>query len=176
MRRILKKKQLEVLENFKTEFKAKNGRDACYEDLRKEKVYHDVKVALIEEQHGLCCYCTNQIEDYNSHIEHFIPQSLDCTKDLDYSNIMVSCNGYKEKRLNCGHKKDNYYDEKLISPLEEDCEENFKYSENGEIMTDETNMRGKETIKRLALDSYLLTRARNTAIFLSGLFDEDFIR
>ena len=173
MRRILKEKQLKILDDFKEEFKEKHGKDARYDDLRGEK-YHDIKVALIEEQYGICCYCMNKIEDYNSHIEHFIPQSVDYTKDLEYSNMMVSCNGYKDNRLNCGHKKDDYYDAELISPLEPNCEENFKYSINGEITTDESNIRGKKTIEVLDLDSYLLNRARKSAIYISGLFDEDF--
>ena len=174
MRRILKKTQLEILDNFKKDFKEKYGVEPRYDDLRKEKKYHDVKVALIEEQYGLCCYCMSRIEDYNSHIEHFIPQSLDYTKDLEYTNIMVSCDGYKGNHLNCGHKKEDYYDERLISPLEADCEGNFKYSIKGEITASESNIRGKKTIERLNLDSYLLNRARCRAIYMSGLFDDDF--
>lgn len=174
MRRILKKKQLEILDEFKKEFKKNHGVEPRYDDLRKEKKYHDIKVALIEEQYGLCCYCMSKIEDYNSHIEHFIPQSFDCTKDLEYTNMMVSCNGYKGNRLNCGHKKDNCFDKNLISPLEVNCEENFKYSINGEITASESNTRGKRTIEILNLDSSLLKRARNSAIYMSGIFDDDF--
>ena len=174
MRRILKKNSLEILDKFKEEFRKNHGREARYSDLRKEKKYHDIKVALIEEQCGICCYCMSKIEDYNSHIEHFIPQSIDSTKDLEYSNMMISCNGYKENHLNCGHKKDDYYDTKLISPLEINCEENFKYSICGEIIADRTNIRGQKTIEVLELDSPLLNRARRSAIYISGLFDDDF--
>ncbi len=174
MRRIQKKEKLEILDRFKKDFKIKNGVDARYNDFRKSGKYHDIKEILIEEQYGLCCYCTNKIDDYNSHIEHFIPQSLDYTKDLEYSNMIVSCDGYKGNRNNCGHKKEDYYEEKIISPLEINCEENFKYLINGEITSDITNVRAKKTIEVLNLDSYLLNRARRSAIYTSGIFEKDF--
>jgi len=47
-----------------------------------------VKTALMVEQGYLCCYCERQIDDQDSHIEHFRPQHLWTTiKQLLTSNL-----------------------------------------------------------------------------------------
>lgn len=132
----------------------------------------NLKEELIKEQYGLCCYCMKKIEWYNSHIEHFVPRSIAHDREMDYYNLLASCNGYNEQAENCGHKKDNWYNEYLtVSPLTDLCEQIFKYTPDGRILSDD--MRGKETIKELDLDSELLKRARKSAIYVSGFFDED---
>lgn len=173
MRKITKKARLESLERFKADFLAREGRQPQYDDLRGEE-YHKVKCDLIEEQFALCCYCGKRIHDYDAHIEHFVPQSADDTKTLAYDNMLASCNGYRDRQENCGHKKDNWYDANTVSPMEEDCESHFTYSVDGKIDAPPDDERGRQTIRHLELDSTLLNRARRSAIYISGLFDEDF--
>lgn len=170
MRKINKSYPPRDFENFKQNFKKKEGRDATFNDLlgaEKRKL----KEELIQEQYGLCCYCMKKIDWYNSHVEHFIPRSLCHDKEMDYYNLLASCNGYKEKEENCGHKKEDWYSESLtVSPMSDECEKVFKFSPDGRIFSDA--MKGKETIRNLELDNELLRRARKTAIFISGFFDD----
>ena len=172
MKKIIKTISPINFEKFKENFKIEKGRDALFDDLiASEK--RTLKEELIKEQYGLCCYCMKKIEWYNSHIEHFVPRSVDSSKEMDYFNLIASCNGYNEEKENCGHKKSNWYDEYLtVSPLDDLCEDIFKYTVDGRILSDD--MRGKETIKKLELDNDLLKRARKSAIYMSGLFDDDF--
>ena len=94
---------------------------------------------------------------------------------LDYTNLHVSCSGYKETRENCGHKKDNWFDEKLmVSPLEEGVEKLFSYTIDGHIRAVNGNERADAAIKELELDAFALQRLRKTAIYICGLFDDDF--
>lgn len=172
MKKIIKNTSPVNFENFKTGFKMEHGRDATFDDLvASEK--RNLKEELIKEQYGLCCYCMKKIEWYNSHVEHFVPRSVDSSIEMDYFNLLASCNGYEEDKENCGHKKSDWYNEYLtVSPLTDLCESIFKYMVDGRIESDD--MRGKETIKRLELDNDLLKRARKSAIYMSGLFDDDF--
>ncbi len=171
MRKIIKTTPPVSFENFKRNFKATHGRDALFDDLiASEK--RVLKEELLKEQYYLCCYCMKRINWYNSHVEHFIPRSTDHSKEMDYYNLLSSCDGYNEAKENCGHKKDDWYNEYLtISPLSDTCESIFKFTPDGRILSDD--LRGKETIKNLDLDNDLLKRARKTAIYMSGFFDDD---
>lgn len=171
MRKIDKIASPTDFEKFKHDFKRENGYDAKFGDLQANEK-RKLKEELIKEQYGLCCYCMKKIDWYNSHVEHFIPRSLMPEKEMDYFNLLASCNGYNDSRENCGHKKDNWYSEYLtVSPFSDDCEKIFKYMPDGRILSDD--LRGKETIKHLELDNELLTRARRSAIYISGFFDEE---
>lgn len=174
MRHIKKGCSPEFFENWKQNFRNVEGKEPEYKDLRgKDK--HDLKMHIIDEQYGLCCYCCKEIQDYNSHIEHFKPQSPYDSEVLNYFNLLVSCNGYKDKRENCGHKKDNWHSEYYtISPLDENCESFFTYTIDGHIRADHNDTRAIETIDKLELDIDLLQRARRTAIYVSGIFDDNF--
>ena len=176
MRYIQKKPSPVFFEDWKRNIKSTKGREPIYNDLiGKEK--QDLKNHIIDEQYGLCCYCCKRIEAYNSHIEHFNPQHNDATKlfVLDYSNLLVSCNGYKDKRENCGHKKDSWYSKYYtVSPLDENCESMFTYTVEGHIRANHNDTRAQDTIKYIELDIDLLQRARRSAIYNSGYFDEDF--
>ncbi len=171
MRKIKKTVPLVDFEKFKQEFRNKYGYDARFDDLQANEK-RKLKEELIKEQYRLCCYCMKKIEWYNSHVEHFVPRSLAPEQEMDYFNLLASCNGYKDAKENCGHKKDNWYHKYLmVSPLSDLCEQVFRYTPDGRILSDD--VRGKETIKHLELDSELLTRARRSAIFVSGFFDEE---
>jgi uncharacterized protein (TIGR02646 family) len=80
------------------------------------------KYILDNEQFGLCCYCEKQVTEVSSHVEHIKPKSLDiATLTFDYANLLVSCEGNhfneigdNSKKNNCGHLKDDDFDEILF--------------------------------------------------------------
>jgi uncharacterized protein (TIGR02646 family) len=129
-----------------------------------------VSKSLIEEQGFLCAYCCCRINSNNTGkdkdmggnaIEHFIPQSIDPTKELDYNNFFIVCSGIKKDINEKKNKKiktipenehccDTYKGAKLtsstnpmiiqINPTEIDnisgnfiCEEAFVYAIDGKI-------------------------------------------
>jgi len=161
-------------------------------DNRKSPEYSNVpgnykqmlKNQFIIEQKGLCCYCCGRITNETSHIEHFFPRHLcrieNRKKQTDYYNMFASCYGYIENLSEvegefCGHRKNNWYDkQKVISPLEKDCDTCFTYSSQGEIKARDDNEKAIVMIKHLGLDEYALNEARKKALEAIGYFDENF--
>lgn len=115
----------------------------------------------------------------DAHIEHFRPQKFKNSNgeliysnlDMEYTNLFASCNGsvpFEQKQDNCGHKKSMWFDEFLtISPLEENVETFFAYTLQGDVKSATDNIRANETILHLNLNSFGLTRARKTVIYLA---------
>lgn len=160
-------------EDWKLSFEKKNGRKPVYDDFSNHERVR-LKHHMLKEQKYICGYCCKSIEYNTSHFEHLKPRSKFRDKTLDYDNIILSCNGYLEDEENCGHFKDDWYDQTLfITPLMPNCETAFEYFENGEI-GDKGNQAASTTINKLKLDSSLLNRARNAAIMVSGYFNADF--
>ena len=122
----------------------------------------DVKNTLIKEQGGICCYCERELKYSDSHIEHLNPQSNSEEEQLNFDNLLCSCQGKLEKRepQHCGNSKG---DEILpITPLQNNCANQFTYTEDGYIgFIDE---KSKKTIKILQLDIDKLNNLRNKAI------------
>jgi uncharacterized protein (TIGR02646 family) len=116
--------------------------------------------SLLEEQGFICCYCGQKINIDVSHIEHLKPRNKYPDLTLDYKNLIASCQGESETPppipVHCGHKKAEWYEESLmVSPLEKNCADFFRYTDDGQILaTNDPNKQqaSKETIKRLALD------------------------
>ena len=127
-----------------------------------------VKQALMREQGYICCYCEQALTDRDSHIEHLVPQSCSLESDLDYGNLLCSCQSQpiKDKPLHCGHAKGSWYDpDLLVSPLDPGCETRFGYEADGSILPDDPNHQGaKETIRKLSLDAANLRAMRAQAI------------
>jgi uncharacterized protein (TIGR02646 family) len=172
MKYIVKSKKPKVLLNFKNEYRKKHGRNAVYGDITPD-VKNNLKSALLEEQHFICCYCMKRINQNNSHIEHIKPQVRFPSETLDYSNLLLSCNGISNNKDNCGHRKDDWYNAKdFLTPINPDCEKIFTYSITGKM--DALKENGKITISKLNLNSNLLVRARKEIIRFSGLFDGEF--
>ena len=143
---------------------------ACYDGLDKD-VKNNLRNNLFQEQGGLCCYCMGRIaNDYTTTIEHLKPKERGKYPELqlDYSNLLLSCDGGKAERslhdrrqnrnypLHCDAQKNDM--EIGISPLDEDCETHFMYGDEGEIFgKDEL---AKETIRILNLDIPYLRNQR----------------
>lgn len=138
----------------------------------------DLKSALIREQKEICCYCERRISQEDSHIEHFKPKdkSQFPQLQLDYKNLHACCVRVPTKSTPniCGNKKDNYYSNELISPLESDCASHFKYTSDGHIFqSDANNLRAKITIEKLGLDDPILVEKRKAVISAFDIEDEN---
>lgn len=150
------------LVEWKAKYKRKEKRNAKYSELDAE-VKQVLKEALLDEQGYICCYCMKQIDPDRSHIEHFRPKSNPeySSLDLDYQNLLASCNGEKEDGKNCGHRKDHWFVKQLmVSPLESNVETFFTYLANGQVVPTDNDKRATETISHLNLNSAMLTKHR----------------
>jgi len=139
-----------------------------YREKRKLKEY-----ILENEQNYLCCYCEAKVTLDNSHIEHIKPKDIDeNTLTFDYSNLSVSCDGIcfsRDKRLTCGHKKDNKFDEfKFLNPTKViDIREYFIYTDNYYIgASHKDEIKAIYTMELLHLNSFnnYLPEARKIAL------------
>lgn len=178
MKRIYKNDEPQEMLQWKRKFKNKNGRMPRYSDLNEEKnLPHKIflKNSLLSEQGHICCYCCKPIRTDNSHIEHIRPKERDEYRamSLEYGNLLASCQGYHDREENCGHSKDNIFDEELfVSPLEENCESLFEFNDRGKIKAADGNERAAYTIELLNLDTEQLNAARTEAMWVSGAMDE----
>lgn len=178
MKRIYKNDEPQEILQWKSKFKNKNGRVPRYSDLNEvENLPHKIflKNSLISEQGHICCYCCKPIDTKNSHIEHIRPKERNEYRaiSLEYENLLASCQGYHDREENCGHSKDNAFNEELfVSPLEENCESLFEFSDRGKIKAVDGNERAGYTIELLNLDTEQLNAARTEAMWVSGAMDE----
>lgn len=178
MKRIYKNDEPQEILQWKSKFKNKNGRVPRYSDLNEvENLPHKIflKNSLISEQGHICCYCCKPIDTKNSHIEHIRPKERNEYRaiSLEYENLLASCQGYHDREENCGHSKDNAFNEELfVSPLEENCESLFEFSNRGKIKAVDGNERAGYTIELLNLDTEQLNAARTEAMWVSGAMDE----
>ncbi|WP_175438305.1 retron system putative HNH endonuclease [Fusibacter sp. 3D3] len=143
----------------------------CFGNMHKE-VKDAVKIALIEEQGYLCCYCGKRIE-ITDHlkIEHILPQGKFDYAQLLYSNMLLSCDGGEKAReggnrqfpVHCdSKKKENIL---AFSPTNSCCDNCFIYSEDGSIDAfPGKNLGVKEIIDTLGLDNPVLRSLRKAAI------------
>ncbi len=136
--------------------------------------------SLKEEQGYLCCYCERKLQnDENGnkyyHIEHLRPQSKFPQLQLDYENLLCSCQcNQKNEDNQCGMSKENWFSEDMITPLQEDCESKFTYTEFGKIKSaDENNSAIEKTINQLNLNSKKLTQLRSELIDTFYFWDKD---
>lgn len=134
-----------------------------------------LRVALLEEQGWVCCYCGRSVRETDSHLEHFRPQRFFGDLALEYSNLHASCYRTPEPAAtHCGHQKADGFDEALhISPLDPSCEKRFIYAANGEIAArDVEDKRAAYMIQLLGLNSPALRHAREAAL---SIYDPDFM-
>ena len=179
MRQIKKNPEPGHFIKWKKDFKAFNGRDASYDDLKGTGEYVRLKESLIREQGYICCYCQRRIGRQpffsDCDIEHFMPRHPDrrllsakeckiCEDaQLDYDNLFASCKGEPgESADHCNHKKDNWFSfESCFSPADLKIEVIFVFGIDGRIFA--RNLAGQEIIKHLNLNSYVLEEQRKAA-------------
>ncbi|WP_122251955.1 retron system putative HNH endonuclease [Pseudomonas kitaguniensis] len=159
-----------------TEWKALENEQwtPTYRDLKhpQKKQLH---TSLLNEQGYACCYCGDKITLDSSHIEHFRPQKHFRHLGLEYINLHASCQGETEtpKPAHCGHsKKSDFCEDTHISPLEDDCENRFKFTLLGEIKGNDDSP-AESMINLLALDIEFLNSRRKEK--LEGIFDNAFL-
>lgn len=129
-----------------------------------------IRKKLVYEQGGICCYCERQLVGNDFHIEHLKPKDKNKYPELqlEYDNLICSCQFEleKEEPRHCGNSKGSWYDEThIISPLNPDCEKQFKYTHDGHIEPNgTTNIMASTTIQKLRLDLDRLNKMREKAI------------
>jgi uncharacterized protein (TIGR02646 family) len=171
-------KQSEPINFSKWKALANDNWKPTYSDLRGNEK-RAVHISLMEEQGYICCYCESRLIEDDSHIEHFRPQHDPMVDALDYSNIICSCQERTKKGdpLHCGNLKNKWFDDKLlISPLEEGCENRFRFNGDGTIWAKDLQDKAAiTTIKKLGLDLSLMNESRKQAIevFLDETLTEE---
>lgn len=174
MRKINKGASPEWFEAWKADFRVHNQREPKYKTDFDDAVRWKLRKNLLEEQGYICCYCMNRINNNTSHIEHFWPKSQFEEKDMDYANMLASCQGGKASEY-CGHKKDDWYLPGMVIPTDARIEDMFSYQEDGDISPkgkDQMSWLGKQMIEHLALDNFHLKRSRRNAIEASEVYDD----
>lgn len=136
------------------------------------------KQALMKEQGYICCYCERRLEDNESHIEHFKPQSDPSVDDIDFSNMLCSCQKNIEsgEPRHCGNLKGNWFDATLlVSPFDSSCENKFGFKADGTIYPKDNAIDAKTTIEKLGLDIPKLNNLRKSVIevFLDDSLSDD---
>lgn len=152
-------------------------REWGYDDMPAD-VRRAVKVSLIREQGGLCCYTGRRISLQGSHIEHLKPQSV-CTnhEDTEYNNLLAAHPSSDPGTPYCAygaHARTNWYHQhQFVHPLRRDCEQRIRYRFDGKVSaTSPADSAAVETIRRLQLDHLELRQMRERAIY-EALFDRE---
>ena len=100
----------------------------------------------MKEQGYICCYCGCKITEDNMIIEHLLPRSRYPNIELDYNNLLASCDGGRKKRTENNKintqknniipkyrdsaKKNNEIKSTSLMPK---CEESFSFDDEGKI-------------------------------------------
>ncbi|QHG14746.1 retron system putative HNH endonuclease [Nostoc sp. ATCC 53789] len=130
----------------------------------------DVHNSLLQEQGFICCYCGRRINTDDSHFEHLKPRTTYPQLALEYTNILASCqkDTVRKEPLHCGKIKDKWYDDNLmISPLDVNCAEFFRYTDDGQILAtnhSEKQLAAETTIDKLALNIDKLKNLRAKSV------------
>lgn len=169
---------------WKEEFKKNNGRQARYsadfstDDSSGYSRRKRLRTALVKEQGYICCYCMKKInEDFGSHIEHFWPKSekIFFDIDMDYSNLLASCEGHAPDDDHCGHRKDDWWHPNMMIPTNPKIEDIFVYWDDGTIHSkkgiSESDI-ANQMIEHFGLNSFYLERNRREAINTLEVFDD----
>ena len=148
MKHIVKNAEPTTFVEWKEEWRS-NGIEPGWAEFDGKPMKQTVKAALIEEQGNLCCFCECRTEMHSGHIAHLLDRQNHPDLVLEYGNLLYSCpenpSGIPQT---CGQSQGN--DILPISPLNDDCETHFAYSQNGNILG--KNDGANETIRILNLN------------------------
>jgi len=130
----------------------------------------ELRAHLLIEQESLCGYCESKVinKPFESKLEHILPQENNDYASLrfNYNNIIVVCSGgevfgKKGAQLHCDSAKKDQ--EIAITPLVNTCEEEIKFTLNGNIYSNTAE--GENTIEILNLSLAKLNILRQNAIY-----------
>lgn len=118
-----------------------------YGDFRDNQL---LRVALVAEQRGLCCYCMCRIvaDGQKMKIEHWQSQNNEATRHLQltYSNLLGACCGNERGKANLRHCDTRKGDHALLfnpaNPAHA-IESRIKYRNNGEVRSDDQPFDGE---------------------------------
>lgn len=134
-----------------------------------------LRVFLVREQRGLCCYCLSRIRaDPNSmKVEHWHCQSAHGAEQLDYSNLLAACRGNEGKIIrdqHCDTRKGNRdLSRNPANPLDR-VEDLIRYSGDGRIFsTDPVFEAELNEVLNLNVDFLRNNRKGILTAFKSGL-------
>lgn len=101
-----------------------------------------LRLALVTEQRGLCCYCQSRIRanEDEMKIEHWQSQTGFPSRQLDYSNLLGACLGGKgraEKDQHCDTRKGNSVLCFSVSDPAHPIERKIKFLGDGRIESDD---------------------------------------
>ncbi len=140
---------------------------ATYNDCNKE----DIRQALLKEQGHICAYCMQRISANSDksgvpmmQIEHYEAQSQNEDLQLNYLNMLGVCLGNKGFARHLQHFDQSRGNEVLkIDPRQPVCEEYIRFSNNGEIYSDDEQV-DNDLNRILNLNVRYLVDARKAAI------------
>lgn len=126
----------------------------------------DLRMALLDEQGHICCYCMQRIKLDRMKIEHYQSQKRYPKKELDYSNLLGAClgnKGQRHKNQHCDTKKDDADLKVNPTDLNKNCEDLIKYRSNGEIYSEDSEI-NRDLNETLNLNMDTLKKNRRTVI------------
>lgn len=94
----------------------------------------EIRGYLLKEQGYVCAYCMRRIKLETTSIEHYAPQSINDTNDLNYENMLGVCFGNEGdpyKRQTCGSHRGN--SQLTVNPLVKGSVGKIEYSRDGHI-------------------------------------------
>lgn len=108
---------------------------SSYKGLSKDN-RHTIIESLLKEQGYLCAYCMQRTSyEKGATIEHIVPQSVDKSQALDYSNMLAVCNGNEGKgELICDKARGR--NSLTVNPLKRNTIQNITYNSDGKIYSD----------------------------------------
>jgi len=123
-----------------------------------------LRKALYDEQGGICAYCMKKLDDESSNnaqnrIEHIKPRSKYKELELDYSNMVLCCNGHNGNIFSCDVAKGD----ELISftPLDSRFIDTISYGSKDGVIRSSNEEWNYEINKIVRLnEGYLLDNRR----------------
>lgn len=185
----LRNNQLDMLSLSDSSVHPSMKGDDVYEQVRSFEEFDKLKLQLLKDQGGVCCYCGCRLPHPTGHppyiVEHVIPKSSNRILAGEYQNLLLSCRGgldaYDEETLKTVSKRfrkqnfhcDNSKKNKVLNhtPLHPDCADYFSYHIDGKI--EYNDLLAETDGKTLNLDCDYLNKRRASAIE-QFIFDEKF--
>ena len=124
-----------------------------------------LKSALLREQGYICAYCMRQIDNTNTSIEHYLPQSEYPELSLDYYNLLAVCDGnqgHGKHLIQCDKKKSNKILTK-VDPRDQEIEQLIFYTINGNINSADDDIES-DLFEKLNLNNQRIVENRKVVI------------